>query len=91
MKRQYQKLDSVSNREMKSPRASSHRQSKTPPPRPVNNLLGRVQDAYVDMMLCLAGNMAQLNVGDCKGSDGPNLNQVSMGFERARNPHGKKY
>lgn len=74
MRRQYQRLSKVSATKDKSSRAdigcSQKKNSKIKPhpkkatPKSSSNLLGRLQDAYVEIMLRLAGNILQLNNGN---------------------------
>lgn len=74
MRRQYQRLGKVSAKKDKSSRAdigcSQNKYSKIKPkpkkatPKSSSDLLGRLQDAYVEIMLRLAKNIQQLNNGN---------------------------
>ncbi|KAI8528649.1 hypothetical protein RHMOL_Rhmol12G0164000 [Rhododendron molle] len=75
MRRQYQRLSKVSAKKDKSSRADigcsqkkyskiKPKPKKATPKSTSSNLLGRLQDAYVEIMLRLAGNILQLNNGN---------------------------
>ncbi|KAH7859071.1 hypothetical protein Vadar_031228 [Vaccinium darrowii] len=73
MRRQYQRLNTVCAKKDKSSRAdtgcSQQKYSKIKPKSKKaapnrGNLLVRLQDAYVEIMLYLAGNILQLNNGN---------------------------